>query len=137
MISSSSFIKLFLLMVIGQILQNACETPEVQSWTKRLKLWMDDMSNNQELYSLNDENAASLLNEDQASKTSLPIWLAAQRAAPRYEGLLSTVGPRGRLLRKIMTWTGFVTPKSDTPSELEVDDAASETYARLVSNSNK
>lgn len=120
-------------MVIGQILQNACETPEVQSWTKRLKLWMGDMPNNQKSYSLNDDMSESFPNEDQVSKSSLPIWLAAQRAAPRYEGLLSSVGPRGRLLRKIMTWTGFVTPKSDTPSELEIDDAASEPYARLVS----
>ncbi|CAM8898362.1 unnamed protein product [Rhodiola kirilowii] len=116
----------------GQILQNACETPEVQSWTKKLKLWMDNMSNNQKLYSLDDEKRESLWKVDQLSKSNLPIWLAAQRAAPRYEGLLSSIGPRGRLLRKIMTWTGFITPTPDTSSDVEIDEATSEPYARPI-----
>ncbi|CAM8888252.1 unnamed protein product [Rhodiola kirilowii] len=117
---------------INKILQNACETPEVQSWTKKLKLWMDNMSNNQNLYSLDDEKRESLWKVDQLSKSNLPIWLAAQRAAPRYEGLLSSIGPRGRLLRKIMTWTGFITPTPDTSSDVEIDEATSEPYARPI-----
>ncbi|CAM8898360.1 unnamed protein product [Rhodiola kirilowii] len=117
---------------INKILQNACETPEVQSWTKKLKLWMDNMSNNQKLYSLDDEKRESLWKVDQLSKSNLPIWLAAQRAAPRYEGLLSSIGPRGRLLRKIMTWTGFITPTPDTSSDVEIDEATSEPYARPI-----
>ncbi|KAL3510148.1 hypothetical protein ACH5RR_029549 [Cinchona calisaya] len=31
----------------------------------------------------------------------------AQRAVTRYEGILSTTGPRGRLLRKLVTWIGL------------------------------
>uniref|UniRef100_A0A7N0VN36 Uncharacterized protein n=2 Tax=Kalanchoe fedtschenkoi TaxID=63787 RepID=A0A7N0VN36_KALFE len=117
---------------INEILQNACETPEVQSWTNKLKLWMDDMSINRNLYSLDDEMSQSVRDADELSNSNLPIWLAAQKALPRYEGLLSSVGPRGRLLRKIMTWTGFITPTSETSSELETEEATSEPYARPI-----
>lgn len=47
--------------------------------------------------------------------TELPIWLAAQRAVARYEGILSASGPRERLFRKLLVWIGL-SPSTQEPS---------------------
>ncbi|KAJ0680169.1 hypothetical protein HanPI659440_Chr16g0621311 [Helianthus annuus] len=70
---------------------------------------------------------------DQLSDEDLPIWLAAQRAVARYEGILSLAGPRGRLLRKLLTWTGLVPSMPQKIYNLEEDITASEPYLRLLS----
>ncbi|KAJ0726795.1 hypothetical protein HanPI659440_Chr12g0474411 [Helianthus annuus] len=69
---------------------------------------------------------------DQLSDEDLPIWLAAQRAVARYEGILSSAGPRGRLLRKLLTWTGLVPSMPQKIYNLEEDITASEPYLRPI-----
>lgn len=75
-----------------------------------------------------------LLSEE-LSDSDLPIWLAAQRAVPRYEGLLSSVGPRGRLLRRLLTWTGIIPSVPETSLQIDTANTTSEEaehYERFV-----
>lgn len=76
--------------------------------------------------------ADDMLTVDQLSDAhDLPIWLAAQRAVARYEGILSSTGPRGRLLRKLLTWTGLIPSMPQKIFSIHSDIAtASEAYLR-------
>lgn len=96
-----------------------------------MKLWLKE-SLFRHSYSSNGQTSDHLLDEDQLSNSELPIWLAAQRAVSRYEGLLSPVGPRGRLLRKLLTWIGLAPPTLETPFQVETNINASEPYLRCV-----
>ena len=117
---------------VEQALRTASQTEEVQEWTKRIKLWLKELSVFQQLFLNNQHASDDLLGVDQLSDTDLPIWLAAQRAVSRYEGILSPVGPRGRLLRKLLSWSGLIPPTPETPHELDSDSNAPELYKRLA-----
>lgn len=97
-----------------------------------MKLWLKELSFFQQSYFSNEETSNSLLDADQLSDSELPIWLAAQKAVSRYEGFLSPVGPRGRLLRKLLTQIGFTSPTPETTFQLEANSNASEPYLRFV-----
>ncbi|KAK6161637.1 hypothetical protein DH2020_005018 [Rehmannia glutinosa] len=56
---------------------------------------------------LNEEMFDDLKRVDILS-SDFPIWVAAQKAVTRYEGILSEVGPRERLLRKFFAWAGVL-----------------------------
>ncbi|KAM3701945.1 hypothetical protein ACJW31_05G213000 [Castanea mollissima] len=116
---------------INEALRNASQTEEVQEWTKRIKLWLKELSVFQQLFLNNQHASDDLLGVDQLSDTDLPIWLAAQWAVSRYEGILSPVGPRGRLLRKLLSWSGLIPPTPETPHELDSDSNAPELFKRL------
>lgn len=60
-----------------------------------------------------------------------PIWLAAERAVTRYEGILSAVGPRKRLLRKFLSWIGLVPSTPEQAFDLNSDSSVSESHLRL------
>ncbi|MCO5603723.1 hypothetical protein L7F22_057874 [Adiantum nelumboides] len=49
---------------------------------------------------------------DKEKEDYLPFWIAAQKAVPRYETFLSSVGSRGMLLRKILVWMRILPPPS-------------------------
>ncbi|KAF3790406.1 hypothetical protein EJ110_NYTH16562 [Nymphaea thermarum] len=66
------------------------------------KYWSVKLLSDDEATSEDELGVGSQLYND------LPMWLAAQRAVLRYEGLLSQIGPRGRLLRKLLAWIGFI-----------------------------
>ncbi|XP_021805945.1 uncharacterized protein LOC110750010 isoform X3 [Prunus avium] len=110
----------------------ACQTPEVQDLTKRMQLWLKELSVFQQAFRYNEQTSDDLLGVEQPSDRDLPIWLAAQRAVSRYEGRLSTVGPRGRLLKKLLSWIGLISPTPETPFELDGDTNASDPYARPI-----
>nr|XP_023917388.1 uncharacterized protein LOC112028927 isoform X2 [Quercus suber] len=117
---------------INEALRTASQTEEVQEWIKRTKLWLKELSVFQQLFLNNQHASDDQLGVDQLSDTDLPIWLAAQRAVSRYEGILSPVGPRGRLLRKLLSWSGVIPPTPDTPHELDSDSNAPELYKRPI-----
>uniref|UniRef100_A0AB38Z7F5 DUF3754 n=1 Tax=Paeonia suffruticosa TaxID=45171 RepID=A0AB38Z7F5_PAESU len=118
---------------INEALQAAHQTQEVQVWTTRMRNWIKGLSVFQKSYFYDEQPFDNLFQVDELSNSDLPIWLAAQRAVTRYEGLLSSIGPRGRLLKKLLTWIGFIPPSPEVPSELYNDSAASEPYLRFVS----
>lgn len=99
---------------------------------KQYKLWLKELALFQQSFQQNRETSDEVLGADELSDKDLPIWLAAQRAVSRYEGLLSPVGPRGRLIRKLLTWAGIISPIPETPFELDGDGHASEPYQRFV-----
>lgn len=122
----------FISITRAQALKTAIETQEVQEWSERMKLWLKDLSVFQQSSLYNQRAADDLLAVQQLSDSDLPIWLAAQRAVTRYEGILSPVGPRGRLLRKLLSWIGLIPPTPETPYELDNDSNASESYKRFA-----
>ncbi|KAL9435396.1 hypothetical protein AB3S75_021633 [Citrus x aurantiifolia] len=118
---------------ISEALSKACQTEEVPEVVNRMKLWLEELSLFRQSYFSNEQTSDNLLGADQLSDGELPIWLAAQRAVSRYEGFLSPVGPRGRLLRKLLKWIGLATSTPETPFQLETDSNASEPYSRPIS----
>ncbi|KAF8024538.1 hypothetical protein BT93_F1650 [Corymbia citriodora subsp. variegata] len=112
-------------------LKGSYSTEEIKDWTKKFKHWVlqaSDLQNSDFLEILDGTSEVrSQLNQE------LPIWLAAQKAVTRYEGILSSTGPRGRLLRKLLTWTGLVPPMPETPFEFKGDNNESEPYLRPIS----
>ncbi|RVW85145.1 hypothetical protein CK203_032912 [Vitis vinifera] len=115
-------------ILIRQAFKSAYQTQEIQVWIKRMKLWLEELSLFQQSYSYKEQTSDYLLDVDKLSDSDLPIWLAAQKAVTRYEGLLSPVGPRGRLLRKLLTWSGLIPSTTETTFELQNDNTASELY---------
>lgn len=97
-----------------------------------MKLWLEELSLFQQSYSYKEQTSDYLLDVDKLSDSDLPIWLAAQKAVTRYEGFLSPVGPRGRLLRKLLTWSGLIPSTTETTFELQNDNTASELYLGFV-----
>lgn len=73
-----------------------------------------------------------MLGFDQLSEEVLPISLAAQRAVTRYEGILSSVGPRRRLIRRLLTWIGLIDSSPRKVPDLNSDSTSSEPYSRYV-----
>ncbi|KAJ1376631.1 hypothetical protein SESBI_14540 [Sesbania bispinosa] len=71
-----------------------------------------------------------------STKYRYPIWLAAQRAVARYEGILSPVGPRERLLRRMLSWIGLIPPTPETPFEADNDNHSPEPYLRFAPQNN-
>ncbi|GAB2280937.1 hypothetical protein Dimus_015553 [Dionaea muscipula] len=121
--------------LIAQTLESGSTKREIQAWFKRVKLWIEETSQGLHSYEKQASNVmADLDHLDHDFNGDLPIWLAAQRAVSRYEGLLSSVGPRGRLLRKFLTWMGLIQSTPEAPLEHGNDDtAAVEPYLRPVS----
>ncbi|KAL6134852.1 hypothetical protein ACLB2K_067080 [Fragaria x ananassa] len=117
---------------ITESLKVASQTPEVQDWTEKMKVWLKELSVFQQAFRTNEQTSDDLLGVDQLSDRELPIWLAAQRAVSRYEGILSPVGPRGRLLRKLLSWIGLISLTPETPFELDGDANSSDPYARPI-----
>lgn len=115
-----------------QLYENASQKPEVQNWTERLKLWLKELSVFQKSLPYNDNASDEQINENQVPKAELPIWLAAQRAVARYEGILSPVGPRERLLRRLLSWIGLIPPTPETSFEVENDSDSPEPYLRFA-----
>ncbi|KAJ8898768.1 hypothetical protein K2173_005095 [Erythroxylum novogranatense] len=113
-----------------EAVQNASQTQELQDWIKKMMLWLEEFPRFQQLYSNKEQTSNNPLGMDQLSDSDLPIWLAAQRAVSRYEGFLSPVGPRGRLLRKLLTWIGVVPPVQETTFEPENENNTSEPRLR-------
>ncbi|OUZ99072.1 Protein of unknown function DUF3754 [Macleaya cordata] len=118
-------------MYINEALKSASQTKEAQVWIERVKHWFKEPSLSQQSYSIHDTFNDQLV-ADQLSDSDLPIWLAAQRAVPRYEGLLSSAGPRGRLLRKLLTWIGVIPSVPEASFELDSVNTTSELYARPI-----
>ncbi|KAL9270927.1 hypothetical protein AKJ16_DCAP12164 [Drosera capensis] len=117
---------------INQALESGRQKSKIQVWLNRVKLWLEEESSG--LHSYKDQASNVADNLDHEFDADLPIWVAAQRAASRYEGLLSSLGPRRRLLRKFLTWMGLIQSMPEMPLELGDDNTpAVEPYLRPVS----
>lgn len=115
---------------MSELYKNASQKHEVQNWTERLRLWLNELSVFQKLLLYNDPVSDEQIGINQVPNAELPIWLAAQRAVARYEGILSPVGPRGRLLRRLLSWIGLIPPLQETPFDVHNDNNTPEPYLR-------
>lgn len=104
----------------------------MRNWTERLKLWLKKLSVFQKSLIYTDNDLDEQIDENQVPNAELPIWLAAQRAVARYEGILSPVGPRERLLRRLLSWIGLIPPTPETPFQVESDGDSPEPYLRFA-----
>lgn len=132
--SSYIFVKfdMFSSAALDQAFKSAYQGQDVQIWSERAKLWLKKLTVLQQTNPFSEQSSDNLLQVDQLSDDELPIWLAAQRAVTRYEGILSPIGPRGRLLRKFLIWSGLISPMPRESFDLESDVTTSEPYLRLV-----
>lgn len=87
---------------------------EVQKSFEKIKHWLDQRSFPPSLGSFENSRLRNLSQSD----SELPIWLAAQRAIPVYEGFLSSQGPRERLWRRFLTSIGFMPSMPDASLEI-------------------
>ncbi|XP_022992156.1 uncharacterized protein LOC111488573 isoform X1 [Cucurbita maxima] len=117
---------------IAEVVYGAPQMPEIQEWVKRLRLWVSELPTSQQLFRYDEEDSDGLLRDNRISDKDLPIWLAAQSAVSRYEGILSSMGPRGRLLRRLLTWIGLLPPMPEQPFTPNDDSKASEPYLRPI-----
>lgn len=115
-----------------QLYENASQRHEVRDWTERLKLWLKELSVFQKSLLYNDKASDEQIGINQVSNAELPIWLAAQRAVARYEGILLPVGPRERLLRRLLSWVGLIPPAPETPFEVNNESNSPEPYLRFA-----
>lgn len=116
-----------------QALSEASQTQEIQDLSERMKVWLKELSLFKESYLHLPQTSDKFLEGESLSDSVLPMRVAAKRAVSRYEGLLTPVGPREKLFRKLLTWIGLISPAYETPFQLPNDTNASEPYLRCVS----
>ncbi|CAH8387032.1 unnamed protein product [Eruca vesicaria subsp. sativa] len=119
--------------LINKALSEASQTQEIQDLSESVKVWLKELSLFKESYLDLAQTSDKFLEGEFLSDSVLPIRLAAQRAVSRYEGLLTPVGPREKLFRKLLTWIGLISPAYETPFQLANDSNASEPYLRPIS----
>jgi hypothetical protein len=101
-----------------------------QIWIEKLKVWLKEQTYAENSLSLIENSSWDKLRSDQLPDADLPIWIAAQRAVSRYEGILSPVGPRGRLLRRLLAWTGLIPSLPEATIKSDIDTKDLEGYVR-------
>lgn len=119
--------------LINKALSEASQTQEIQDLSERMKVWLKELSLFKESYLHLPQTSDKFLEGESLSDSVLPMRVAAKRAVSRYEGLLTPVGPREKLFRKLLTWIGLISPAYETPFQLPNDTNASEPYLRPIS----
>ncbi|PWA72383.1 hypothetical protein CTI12_AA270210 [Artemisia annua] len=119
-------------MWFAEAFERSIEGSDVEVWIKRMKLWFKELPLFRKSYMFDELMADDMLGVDELSDKDLPIWLAAQKAVARYEGILSSAGPRSRLLRKLLTWTGLIPSMPEKIFNLDSNSTASEAYLRPI-----
>lgn len=118
-------------MWINETMKRTSQFQEVENWIERVGLWLKEVSIQERIRSYNESALSDQRAVDQLSDNDLPIWLAAQKAVPRYEGLLSSVfGPRERLFKRLLMWIGFIPSKPETTFNIDNDNKVAEPYLR-------
>ncbi|KAI3506407.1 hypothetical protein L1887_28765 [Cichorium endivia] len=119
-------------MWFAQAFENSIKGKDAEVWIKRIKIWFKEVPVFKKSYIFDELINDDIKLVDQLSDKDLPIWLAAQRAVTLYEGILSSAGPRGRLLRKLLTWTGLIPSMPEKIFNLDSEITASESYLRPI-----
>ncbi|KAL6606413.1 hypothetical protein ACP70R_042066 [Stipagrostis hirtigluma subsp. patula] len=115
---------------LKEALKRSTGNPGFQIWIDKLKLWLKEQTYADNLLLLTENSSWDKLRSDQLPNADVPIWIAAQRAVSRYEGILSPVGPRGRLLRRLLTWTGLIPSLPEATVKPDVEKKHLEGYVR-------
>ncbi|KAH9618227.1 hypothetical protein KSS87_016171 [Heliosperma pusillum] len=119
---------------VKEVIQNVGQNEDISLMIKRVQLWAQETSINQQAYTFEMQISGDSLKADEDLDEDLPIWLAAQKAVSRYEGFLSSIGPRRRLIRKFLSWIGFLPSIPEVPVEFDGESSVgSEPHMRPVS----
>ncbi|KAK6161599.1 hypothetical protein DH2020_004980 [Rehmannia glutinosa] len=92
---------------LNEVFKSITQKQDTEILANKFMLWLKELSLSLKPYSYDEEMLDDLKRVDILS-SDFPIWVAAQKAVTRYEGILSEVGPRERLLRKFFAWAGLV-----------------------------
>ncbi|XP_020247643.1 uncharacterized protein LOC109825237 isoform X2 [Asparagus officinalis] len=115
---------------LNKVLKTSNEGHKLEKWIEKVKLWLKEQYSLENTLPFDESTSGDQMHGDQTPDKDLPIWLAAQRAIPRYEGFLSSVGPRGRLIRKFLNRIGLLPSNSEAPVILDSNSKHSELYLR-------
>ncbi|KAG0453866.1 hypothetical protein HPP92_025170 [Vanilla planifolia] len=111
--------------LLYESIKGSSKTQRLSAWIDEVKLLLNEQYSPKRTWSSGEKFPSKSLRNYE-----LPIWLAAQRAIPRYEGFLSTVGPRGRLMRRFFTWIGLIPSMPEVSTDFEGGDEHSEKNLR-------
>ncbi|KAG9455368.1 hypothetical protein H6P81_008272 [Aristolochia fimbriata] len=111
---------------INEAMKSSVQSDELQELIERFNIWLKDLT----LSERGDAYSDATVNDQALADSVLPIWVAAQRAIPRYEGFLSSIGPRGRLLRKMLMGVGLIPSSPNTSFEFDKESMMSEPHLR-------
>ncbi|TVU01211.1 hypothetical protein EJB05_53338 [Eragrostis curvula] len=115
---------------LNEALKRSTGNQGVQIWIDKLKLWLKEQTYADNSLLLIENSSWEKLQSDQLPDADVPIWIAAQKAVLRYEGILSPVGPRGRLLRRLLAWTGLIPSLPEATVKPDVETKHLEGYVR-------
>ncbi|KAK3131379.1 hypothetical protein QOZ80_6AG0505660 [Eleusine coracana subsp. coracana] len=106
---------------LNEVLKRSTGNQGFQIWIDKLKVWLKEQTYADNSLLSIENSSGDKLQDDQLPDADVPIWIAAQKAVLRYEGILSPVGPRGRLLRRLLAWTGLIPslPKATVKPDIE------------------
>ncbi|KAL7106488.1 hypothetical protein ACP275_07G116700 [Erythranthe tilingii] len=110
---------------LNEVFKRITQNQEIEILGNRFNLWLNELSLPLKPPSY-DETLYDELKGADILSSDLPIWVAAQKAATLYEGMLSEVGPRERLLRKFLAWVGLVPSTPQHAFDLQSDTSTSE-----------
>ncbi|KAL8479122.1 hypothetical protein ACS0TY_025620 [Phlomoides rotata] len=106
---------------LDEVFESIIQKQDTEVLVYKFKRWLEELSlrsYDEKIY--DDIKGTEILSSD------LPIWVAAQKAITRYEGILSEVGPRERLLRKFLAWIGLIPSTPEQAFDLHSDSTSSE-----------
>lgn len=113
---------------MNEILKSISQKQDTQVLANNIKLWLKELAQYQQPFFSDEQMLDNPVKTDLSN--DFPIWLAAERAVTRYEGILSAIGPRKRLLRKFLTWIGLVPSTPEQAFDLNSDSTVSESHLR-------
>ncbi|KAL0381981.1 UNVERIFIED_CONTAM: Aquaporin SIP1-1 [Sesamum calycinum] len=104
---------------LNEVFKSITQKQDTEVLDYKLMLWLKELSLSLKPQSY-DQVSDNLKGVDILS-SDRPIWEAAQKAVTRYEGILSEVGPRERLLRKFLAWIGVVPSAPEQAFDFNLD----------------
>ncbi|KAI3470249.1 hypothetical protein Pfo_026912 [Paulownia fortunei] len=110
---------------LHEVFKSITQKQDTEILANKFKLWLKDLSLSLKPRSYDEKMFDDLKRVDILS-SDLPIWVAAQKAVTRYEGILSEVGPRERLLRKFLAWVGLIPSTPEQAFDLDSHSTSSE-----------
>ncbi|URE48717.1 hypothetical protein MUK42_14537, partial [Musa troglodytarum] len=116
---------------LNEALKRYHEVQNIEIWMDKLKIWLREKYSPESALSYCESTSRNHQETDRITDIDLPVWLAAQKAVSRYEGLLSPVGPRGRLIRRMLVWFGIIPSLPEASTDFD-DKVNPETKLRYV-----
>ncbi|XP_078447802.1 DUF3754 family protein, putative (DUF3754) isoform X2 [Wolffia australiana] len=119
-------------ILINEALQKSTQMDDFKALIKNFKKWLEDQAYPNALNAQTQVPFTDLPEYSQPEAGELPIWLASQRAALRYQGFFSSTGPRERLVRKFFAWIGFIPSIPEASVDYDAESQTSETNMRPI-----